>query len=216
MTPDDLRALGVRLVLLTAIGLAGWWFLALPARTRVEALRAELDLRRGFVESGRTELASAAASPHRIAAVFDERLEAYESFWNRTTTIEDTYDLFQSLAREHGIEIRQLNPQRAGRRVETPGERITSPALEVERFGASLDVRGEFADTAAFLRAVEERGGVARIDAFTMTPENNRGEIGARVLTTVSVSLARIRPLAEAPADARAARPATSRGRNAR
>lgn len=137
------------------------------------------------VEARETEalLAALPANTQRLEAL-EARREALQADSLHATDAAALHAWIETLAREHGVRLEQVNPERLGTRA---GRRVADdPRVRREGdagVGLSLVVHGEFGAITAFVDAIERGSTLARVGQLEIMPSPQAGVLMAVVTT---------------------------------
>lgn len=175
----EARPILMRVVLVGAVALGGWYLLVRPMHLRADALRAENARSRAEADEGEALLRDESAGPGVVLAALRARGEAYEAWWTPRAEHARLYDAIRAVALGTGVELTGVEPGRVQVHALT---RTGAGSLRTE--SSVINTRGSFAGLLGFIEALQREIGTLRIDSLTIAPGDIAEEIRADLTVT--------------------------------
>jgi len=173
MTSHAARSFLVRLVVVVALGVAGWRFLVSPMHTRVAERRATLDAMRQEINAGSQQMQLETDTPAQVIAELRRRADNLRDLWQVSSDASRLYERFDALAHRYGVTIERMEPRTATSQGSSGPDAEDAP--QIAEIAYSIELLGTYDAATRFLHAVQGETGIIRVDSFRVAPETARG-----------------------------------------
>lgn len=183
---DQTRQFMVLVIGISVVGGALWSAVIKPLADRQAEFREALDAETAEIRAGR-DMLDAADETDLVTETLKENAAAYQSLWGVAADASSLYDTLREFARESGVSIDRIEPRRVVLGAAVEGV-LKDYDLTAERAGYQVDVQGSFESVARFVRAVQSRTGLSRIDTIRISPGTTTGSSPDVVQATIATS----------------------------
>lgn len=184
MNNSSARSFLVRLVIVSAVACAGWYFVVRPMRENLTNQQAAIRSVNAEIDAGQAQIMMSGLDPNEAIEELRSTAQELEQLWGVSGDASVLYEAIDAVAHRYGVVVERMEPQRTPVSSQFEEDEIDAPTFH--KLGFGIELVGSYEGVARFLRAMQNELGMARIESFRLSPalsQDRSAQVRASVRT---------------------------------